>query len=76
MMQKLIELVVKKQDVRLSYRNHMYHCIGNGNVSRRVSIAESVKKTLVYLDERQGNFKQFLKNWLRCVLSKKRRERR
>ena len=50
----------KKQDGRLSITTLRNHCTGIGNVSRRVSHAESLKKHLYYSDEKRGTFNSFL----------------
>ena len=59
-MQLWIEPVAKKQDGRLSITTLRNHCTGTGNVSRRVSHAESLKKNLYYSDEKRGTFNSFL----------------
>ena len=67
-MQQWIEPVQKKQDGRLSYEALKNHCLGTGNVSRRVAHAEQIKKSLFYSDERRLNFNQFLQKLSKMFL--------
>ena len=67
-MQQWIEPVVKQQDGRLSMETLRTHCVGSGNVSRRVSHAEKIKRSLVYTDERRGTFNSFLQKLSKMYL--------
>ena len=67
-MQQWIEPVQKIQDGRVSYEALKNHCLGTGNVSRRVAHAEQMKKNLCYTDERRGNFNQFLQKLSKMFL--------
>ena len=67
-MQQWIEPVQKKQDGRLSYETLKDHCLGTGNVSRRVAHAEQIKKNLVYADERRLCFNHFLQKLTKMFL--------
>ena len=52
----------------MSYEALKNHCLGTGNVSRRVAHAEQMKKNLHYTDERRGNFNQFLQKLSKMFL--------
>ena len=67
-MQQWIEPVARKQDGRLSMEALRTHCVSSGNVSRRVSHAEKIKRSLTYTDERRGTFNSFLQKLSKMFL--------